>query len=216
MKNSLRIKRLVGMATLTAIVVVLQIIANYIKIGTVNITLALFLIAVGAILYGPAAGCFLGVVMGAMVIAAPDTLAFFMPVNAAATVILCLLKSGLAGFVCGWVYRGIAHFVGNSDIEATKKKIFATAIIVATISVPVVNTALFIVGASMFFQSVYGASSFGSAFPVIFLAVFGPNFAIEFVINCVLAPVAITVIKIVTRNYNLGFANDFTQFVDEE
>ena len=60
MKNSIMIKRLVGISILTALVVVLQLLGNYITIGTVNITLALIPIAVGAILYGPVAGLFLG------------------------------------------------------------------------------------------------------------------------------------------------------------
>ena len=64
MNNSLLIKKLVGVATLTALVVALQFLSNYVKFGTVEMTLALIPIAVGAILYGPLVGGFLGFIMG--------------------------------------------------------------------------------------------------------------------------------------------------------
>ena len=163
----------------------------------------------GAILYGPLAGLFLGAVMGALVIPAPDTQAYFMSVNPAATVILCIVKSAVAGLLAGLAYKGITLIGKNKDQEA-KKKITTVAAIVATILVPIVNTTLFILGAAMFFQSVYGAESFGQAVPVIFGLVFGTNFAIEATISIVLSPAVVTILKIVTKNYDLGFANDFS------
>lgn len=215
MKNSLLIKRLVGIAVLTALVVVFTLLSNYITIGTVNITLALIPIAVGAILYGPLVGFFLGAVMGALVISAPSTIAYFLPVNAWATVVLCILKSALAGLAAGFAYKGLAHFAKKAS-GAKKKTIIVVAATVATILVPIVNTTLFIFGASAFFGSVYGTESFGEGLGVVFAAVFGPNFAIEATISIVLSPAVVTVIKILTRNYNLGFANDFSSLIEED
>ena len=59
---------MVGMALFAAIVVVLQIIGNYIRIGNFSISLVLVPIIVGAALYGPAGGAFLGGVFGIVVI----------------------------------------------------------------------------------------------------------------------------------------------------
>ena len=56
--NSLLIKKIVGTSVLTALVIVLQVISNYITFGSVSITLALIPIAMGAILYGPLTGFF--------------------------------------------------------------------------------------------------------------------------------------------------------------
>ena len=155
MTNSQRVKKLVGLATLTALVVGLQFLSNYVSFGSISITLALIPIAMGAILYGPLAGLFLGAVMGAIVIAAPSTQAVFMPVNPAATIILCLLKTAIAGLVSGLLFKLFA-FIAKKQKDVKKKKIlFAAGIIVAALVVPVINTGLFIVGASIFFMEAY-------------------------------------------------------------
>ena len=56
MKNSYKIKKIVMITILSCLAVILQLFSNYVPIGTVNITLALIPIVVGAILYGPLAG----------------------------------------------------------------------------------------------------------------------------------------------------------------
>lgn len=204
MNNSLKIKKLVGIASLAAIVVVLQLMGNYITIGTISITLALIPIVVGAIIYGPLVGFGLGALMGIVVITAPSTQGF-LNVNPFVTIVLCILKSGIAGLVSGFLFKLI------------NKKNFYVAIVVATLIVPVINTALFILGSALFFQTVFGAESFSGALPVIIGVVFGTNFAIEFTINVVLAPVVATVVRILARNYNLGFSLDYKEEnVDDE
>ena len=56
MRASEKTRRLTGLALLTAIIVVLQIVASFIKFGPFSITLALAPIIIGAALYGPKAG----------------------------------------------------------------------------------------------------------------------------------------------------------------
>ena len=56
MNNSRKIRRMVGLAALASMIVVLQLISNYIQFGPVSITLALIPNVVGAILYGPKGG----------------------------------------------------------------------------------------------------------------------------------------------------------------
>ncbi len=93
---------MVGMALFAAIVVVLQIIGNYIRIGNFSISLVLVPIIVGAALYGPAGGAFLGGVFGIVVIIDCITVGNVLWIaNPVATAIVCMLKGIAAGFVSG-------------------------------------------------------------------------------------------------------------------
>ena len=92
MKNRIKIKKIVGVSVLLALVISLQLLSNYITIGSISITLALIPIAMGAILYGPLVGMFLGIAMGIMVLVAPST-ALFFGVNAIYTIFICLFKN---------------------------------------------------------------------------------------------------------------------------
>lgn len=211
MKNSLKIKRMVGIAILSAIVIVLQVLSNYIQIGAISITLALIPIAVGAILYGPIAGLILGLFMGLIVLTAPSTQAYFFVNNPAATIFLCLLKTGVAGLVAGFIFKLFAHFAKKTESSKKKKALFATGIIIATIIIPVINTGLFIAGATLFFlNSVYS----GSAMAII-NGVFTTNFLIEFIVSVVLSPAIVTLIKVLTMQNNLGFTTDFSEFISD-
>ena len=68
MRASEKTRRLTGLALLTAIVAVLQVVASFIKFGPFTITLALAPILIGAALYGPKAGAYLGGVFGLVVL----------------------------------------------------------------------------------------------------------------------------------------------------
>ena len=206
-KNALKIKRLVGVASLASLVVVLQLLSNYVTIGALNITLALIPIVVGSIVYGPLAGFGLGAIMGVIVLTAPSTLAFFMPVNPFATILLCILKSGLAGLVAGYLYR-LTLFITNKlakDNNKIRNAFFYVAVVLATLIVPVINTGLFIFGAALFFQGVYGAENFATAVPIIIGAVFTTNFLIEFIVSVVLSPSVVFLVKVLANRFDLGF-----------
>lgn len=56
MRASEKTRRLTGLALMTAIIVVLQVVASFVKFGPFTITLALAPILIGAALYGPKAG----------------------------------------------------------------------------------------------------------------------------------------------------------------
>ena len=99
------VRTIAGLGVLTAMVVVLQLLSNYVQFGPVSITLSLFPIAVGAMLYGPFGGLFLGLVDGAVVLSAPSTISFFFAYSPIGTVAICLLKTGLAGFVAGLIFK---------------------------------------------------------------------------------------------------------------
>ena len=209
MTNSLKIKKLVGLATLAALVVGLQFLSNYVTIGSISITLALIPIAIGAILYGPLAGFLLGAIMGGIVLTAPST-AGFLQHNAVATVFLCLLKTGLAGLAAGFIFKFFAFIAKKQDNVGKKKVLFAAGIIVAALFVPVINTSLFIVGASIFFIGLFGD------FITIINVVITTNFLIEFLVSAILSPSLVTLVKVLTQKYSLGFAHDFSEFIEEE
>ncbi len=209
MTNRQQIKKLVGVATLTALVVGLQFLSNYVTFGSISITLALIPIAIGAILYGPVIGFFLGAVMGGIVLTAPST-AGFLQHNAVATVLLCLLKTGLAGLVSGFIFKLFAFIAKKKENNNTKKVLFAAGIIIAALVVPVINTGLFIAGASIFFIGLFGD------FITIINVVITTNFLVEFLVSAILSPALVTLVKVLTGQYDLGFANDFSGFISAD
>ena len=191
--NNLKIKRMVGIASLSAIVVVLQLIANYIPgPGGVSITLALIPLVIGSIIYGPSGGVVLGVIMGSIILTAPST-ASFLNVRPIITVILCLVKTGVAGFISGLIFKMI------------KKYNLVLAVIMASIMAPIVNTGVFSIGCILFYMETLAEWAGGSnAIAFLFLTMIGINFVVEFVINSVLSPTILYIVKIITKNFNIG------------
>lgn len=176
-------RKIVGTGILTAIVVVLQLVASAIKFGPFSITLVLAPIVVGAALYGVLSGAWLGLAFGATVLLSGDA-APFMTVSAAGTIITVLAKGMLAGLVAGLVYNLIA------------KKSSLGAVIGAGIVCPIVNTGVFLIGCYVFFQewlvAVFGTTGFG----VVVAGLVTVNFAVELGINLVLATIIERIIRI--------------------
>ena len=188
-KNSEKIKKLVGISVLAAIVVVLQLISNFIMPTNLPMTLALIPIVVGSIIYGPECGVILGAVMGGIVLTAPSTMLFFDH-NPLATVLLCLGKTAIAGLSAGYIYKAFENKKRN------------TGIVLATISVPLINTLLFTVGAFLIFMPVLETQAQENGVDIItlvFLGYIGLNFILEFTLNLILSP---TVIRIVDMYKN--------------
>ena len=180
-------KMIAATGVLTAIEIVLQILGNFITIGPVSINLSLIPIALGAILYGPICGAFLGFINGLSVVFAPSTLAIFMPINPLATIFLCILKSTLAGLIAGLVYLPF------------KKKHQIVGSFISAMLVPIVNTGLFAIGSLLFFRSFLEAVAVGfpNIYAALFLAVIGWNFIFEFIVNVILSPGLTRVVKTV-------------------
>lgn len=180
-------QKIVGTAILTAILVVLQILSNYIVIGSVSINLSLIPIIIGAILYGPLAGFFLGLVNGLVVILSPSTQAIFMPLTVIGTIITCLLKTGLAGLVSGYVYR------------IFEKSNYKLGIVLAALLVPIINTGLFSIAALTIFRPFLESlvsENYTNVYIVLLLLVIGANFIVEFLLNVVLSPTIIYIINL--------------------
>lgn len=188
-KDKFTTKQLTGAAVLSAVEVVMIAISNYITIGPVNMNLSLVPIALGAMLYGPIVGGFLGFINGVVTILSPSTMAVFMPISPIGTILVCLLKTTVAGLVSGLLFK------------AYRNKSMLSAL-TSSIVVPFINTGLFVVGCYLFFQSWLnvGAVGYDNSFMFLLFAVMGWNFLIEVVISTVLSPSVYSIVRYFSRN----------------
>ena len=188
MRANEKTRRLTGLALMTAIIVVLQVVASFVKFGPFSITLALAPIIIGAALYGAGAGAWLGAVFGVVVLTAcvagwDQGGNILFTANPLLTAALCIVKGAAAGFVSGLVFRGLSS---RSPMGAS---------IIAGIVCPVVNTGIFCVGLAVFFYDTLVAWAGGSdlIYYIIFVLT-GVNFVLELAINLVLSTVIVRVV----------------------
>lgn len=180
-------KTIVGVGLLTAIVVVLQALAVFIRpSGIFNISLVLVPIVVGAALYGWKAGAWLGLVFGVIVLITDA--AVFLAISVPGTVITVLAKGILCGLAAGAVYR----------LLAAKNRV--VAVVAAAVVCPCVNTGVFLLGCLVFFMPTINewaaASGYASAGAYMILALVGINFLIEMAVNIVLSSAIVQIIKV--------------------
>ena len=144
MKNKISASTIAKFSMLFAIIIVLQVISNYIKIGPVNVTLTLIPLVLGGIILGVKGGTILGLAFGLTTLVCGLigidggfvlTLMSGGPFNVILTVLICLVKGTMTGFVSSILFKTIS------------KKNVVTATIISAISAPIVNTGLFILGA---------------------------------------------------------------------
>lgn len=178
-------KTLVMYALLTAIVVILQLIAEAgIKVGPCTLSLVLVPIVVGSALCGGKCGGWLGFVFAVVVLLCPSTQTFYA-ISIHGTVITVLVKGIAAGLAASGVYRLVS---GKSK---------TVAVILAAIITPVVNTGIFLIGCRLFFfEAVKGWAGGGNVVAFMFLGLAGFNFLFELITNILLAPAAVRIIKI--------------------
>lgn len=178
-------------AILTALVVVLQLLGQFIHFGVFSISLVLIPIVVGAATCGPWMGAWLGLVFGITVLLSGDAAAF-MAVNVPGTIATVLLKGVLCGLLSGLTYRVLAshnHIV---------------AVVAAAAICPIVNTGIFLIGCALFFfETIAGwatAVGFGeNTVGYMFLVLAGGNFLFELGFNLVLSPIIVRLLDIAKR-----------------
>ena len=169
-------RRLAGLALFTAIVVVLQLLGSFIKVGPFAVSLVLIPIVVGAAVYGVSAGAWLGFVFGVVVTIAVVTGAdqggyIMFSARPVMTVLVCLIKGTAAGYVAGLLYRAIGK----------KHPLAGVA--------PVVNTGLFVLAMVLFYQPQLQAWAGGTAVATyVVTGLVGVNFLLELGVNLVLSP----------------------------
>ena len=187
MEKHMSTRTLTGVAIFTAIVVVLQFVSAAVRFGPFSITLALIPIVVGAALYGPWAGAWLGFTFGMVVLLSGDA-APFMVVNPLGTILTVLLKGAGAGFLSGLVYKALSKT--NEWLGA----------IVGAIAAPIANTGIFLLGCLLFFLPTiteWGtAAGFSSVGQYMIFGLVGGNFLVEMLTILVLSPVILRLIKI--------------------
>lgn len=175
-------KTLVGIGLFTAIVVVLQLLGQFIKFGPVSISLVLLPIVIGSAIYGPSAGAILGGAFSIVVLSQPDT-SFFYGMSVYGTVLVVLAK----GILCGWL-AGLSY-----KLFAKKSTILAVAF--SAVVCPVVNTAIFFGGCMSFFYKDLSAVSDNVMMYVVTVFI-GLNFIVELLVNVLCCPVIVRLIKI--------------------
>ena len=183
MNKSLRIKRIAGMAIFAVLLVVLQLFCIIPVSAGLELNLGLIVIIIGSILYGPIFCFCLGAISGFLTFVSPATQAFFWPFGIFITFIVCVLKTGLAGLSCGLIYKYFNKY--NKYI----------IVIVASLFVPIINTSIYALGATLFFE--------GGGFFIVFGIVL-PNFILEMIACAILSPIVYRLTVIASDNFNLG------------
>lgn len=193
-------RNIATLGILLALVIVLQAFGGSFSIGLVTLNFSLIPIVLGALVLGPAAGALLGLANGIVVlvqvIIAPAGFYFFIwTYSPAVTTLICLLKTTVAGFAGGLIFRLVS-----------RKNTYA-ATFVASASVPVINTALFVLGCLCMpgtinaFQDSIGGYNGMNIFVFICVVLVTFNFFIELAINLIVSPALHTVYRVVEKQF---------------
>ena len=174
-------KKIVGIGLFTAIVFIMQYLSLLTRWSVFSLTLVLAPIVIGSALYGWKAGGWLGFVFGLAVLISGDA-GPFLAVNVGATLAIVLIKGTASGLLAGLCYK------------AFEKKNMTFAVFVAAAVCPIVNTGIFLVGCQLFFMDTIASLGFENILTFMFLGI-GLNFIIELLINMILGPVIVRLIK---------------------
>lgn len=186
--QKVKTRQMVLLAILVAVILVLQLTGFAIKLPFLGtpVSLVLIPITLGAMILGPVSGAILGFVFGAEVylvcgVMGTDPFTSFLFQDAPiATAGICLIKSTLAGYLAGLVFK----------LLKDKNRIVATFCAAAV--APVVNTGLFILGCLLIKSTLEGfMASAGIGSTVIYFLIIGCagfNFLFEAAFNLLLAP----------------------------
>ncbi|MBQ7236358.1 MAG: ECF transporter S component [Clostridia bacterium] len=186
-------RNITSFAILLALVIVLQTFGGAINIGPVQLNFTLIPIALGAILLGPLAGGILGLACGIVVTiqVIMGLVPFYVLIwteTPVVALLTCVVKTTVAGYLSGLIYKLLV------------RKNRYVAVFVAAAIVPVVNTALFIVGCLAMWDvmvSIAGGTNI-LAFILVSLVTF--NFFAELGVNLLCAPALFRVIKVIDKN----------------
>lgn len=214
-QNSIKI--MVLTAILTAMVIVLQLLGSFIKLGMFSVSLVLIPIVIGAAICGVGAGAWLGLVFGVAVLLSGDAAAFLV-VNPFGTVVTVLLKGVLAGLVSGVVYKSFVKICDTKqsafsddapqNLSKTKEIIIKYLPVgMAAVVCPIVNTGIFLVGCNLFFYDTVAqwgmALGYENAASYMLLGLAGGNFIFEFLFNLLISPTVVRIMDI----FSLRFAS---------
>ena len=186
-------KNIAILGVLLALVIVLQAFGLAVTLpGGTSMSFVLVPIVVGGMLLGPGAGAFLGLAFGIVTLFDPLTLTLinYVPVAVIATVLLKGIAAGIAPSLLFALISGRNGYVAS---------------FVAALSAPIVNTGIFFIGCLVMREALVQAV--GMAFWA-FIGLIAINFAIEVVINGVLAPAIYSVDRVVERRILIKKSTD--------
>ena len=187
--NKMSTNSLVLCAVMTALVVILQFMGAFIKLGPFSVSLVLIPIVIGAATCGTKISTWLGFIFGVVVLLTDA--GAFLAVSVPGTIITVLVKGMACGFAAGVVYKLL------------EKKNRYLAVLAAAIVCPIVNTGIFLIGCVLFFfETVEGwglALGFENAASYMFLGLAGGNFLFEMATNMVLCPAVVRLLSIIKR-----------------
>lgn len=175
MKNGF--SRLTALGMLTALVVVLQTAATFIRFGSFPITLTLIPIVVAGALYGVGSGALIGTVFGLVVLVMVLTGAdasgqMMLALHPLITSAACVVKGTLCGAAAAAVYRLVSR---RSEKAAV---------------CPLVNTGVLYLVLVLFFDTSWAA---------VLSAFMSVNFLLELAVNIVLAPAVLRIVAMRRR-----------------
>lgn len=178
-------------ALFSALVVVFQLIAYFVKIGPFGLTVTLVPVVLGGALLGIGGGATLGGVFGIVVslcsIFGLDGGGYILfAASPIMTVLVCMVKGIASGAAAAAVY-----------LMVSKKSPTAAGILASAVA-PIVNTGLFTASMFIFFRETLNAWA-GDTDVVLYAltGLVGVNFIIEFLLGLLLSPMILSVIRAV-------------------
>lgn len=191
-------KNVALLGILIALVIVLQLFASAIPMFGITLNFSLIPIALAGILMGWIGGAIVGFSCGLVVFITmavlgqePST-AFLFQTNPIILTVMCIGKTTVAGIVSGLLFKII------------EKRNSVVAVGVSSIIIPIVNTAVYMIGIVLMKNSAaefmgLTSSSAGLVFSVVFGLIW-LNFVLEMVINIIFTPIIYRVIKALNKN----------------
>ena len=176
MKNS---RTIAEISIFSAIIIVLQLMATFIKIGSFNINLSLIPIIVAGCVYGETIGTLMGLVSATIIIITVITGgdpsgSTMLAYNPVATILAVYAKGAASGFIPSYIYKIV------------EKKNNKLAVMLSALSCPIINTFVFTIFLLLFFDTPI------KALIGLFLTT---NFIIELALNVLIAPKLTGLIK---------------------
>ena len=186
-----RTRRLTGTAILMALVVLLQMLATFIRPGLIPVNLVLPIIVVGAARYGAKTGALLGICFGGVVLASGITgtaplSALMWAANPFLMTIATLGRGAAFGYMAGLAYNLMS------------KKNPQDGILAAAIVAPIVNTLIFLLALIFLFRPILvNMAGDTNIIYHAFIGMAGTNFIIEMLINVGLVSVIARLVRLV-------------------
>ncbi len=202
---------------LVALVVVLQLFASAIPMFGVTLNFSLIPIALASMVIGTLGGTIVGFVCGLVVfittavLGGEPTTAYFFQVNPIILTLMCIGKTTCAGFVSGLLYK----FINRQG----DKKRTVIAVVASSFVIPVINTAIYMLGIILMKGAVVEllgltSTGVGAVFVAVFVLIW-LNFLLEIAITAVFTPPIYRVLKIVDKK--VGFIpKEITEENDED